>query len=400
MAASLAQQLLDAAAGPGDPDPSVVLSDADSIAAALEEAEVEAGEASAIANGVQALNENIDEAVENADPDDLDALQNDIVANQEVAQGTLVDLVESGDIATTDPADLADEADNIIPLEPVVLSEDFLSTYGPSNLDSAPVMSGTGRPGSIVRVTFSDGDDATPDVSRTTTVDSVGNWQITFDAADFPTASGAYTVEVAAAPSGSSVFTVPAVSGGSFDVDLTPPAAPVLDTVSGDDALALEERESDLTVSGTAEAGATVAVTIGSVTLTDTAAADGSFSVTFDAADIPTAGFSISAVASDALGNASGSATQAISVEPESALTPTVDPVSGTLGATELAEGLVLSGTGRVGSTITVTIDGANQEVEVDPSGNWIVAFTEANLQAAYGGRLATARVDPESAAG
>jgi hypothetical protein len=26
--------------------------------------------------------------------------------------------------------------------------------------------------------------------------------------------------------------------------------------------------------------------------------------------------------------------------------------------------------------------------------------FTEANLQAAYGGRLTTARVDPESAAG
>ncbi|WP_419740491.1 Ig-like domain-containing protein [Ruegeria sp.] len=385
VAASLAQQLLDAAAGPGDPDPSSVLSDADAIAEALEEAEVEAGEASAIANGVQALNENIDEAVENADPGDLDALQNEIVANQEVAQGTLVDLVESGDIATTDPADLADEADNIVPLEPVVLSEDFLSTYGPSNLDSAPVMSGTGRPGSIVRVTFSDGDDATPDASRTTTVDGAGNWLFMFDAADFPAASGAYTVEVAAAPSGSSVFTVPAVSGGSFDVDLTPPAAPVLGTVSSDDALALEERESDLTVSGTAEVGATVAVTIGGVTRTDNAAADGSFSVTFDASDIPDSDFTITAEAVDSLGNTSDASDRDIMVEPEVNLDPTIDPVSGTLGSAELASGLTVTGTGRAGSTITVSIDGEYQSATVGGDGTWSVTFAEADLPDASG---------------
>ncbi len=380
VAASLAQQLLDAAAGSGDPDPSAVLSDADAIAEALEEAEVESDEASAIANGVQALNENIDEAVANADPGDLDGLQNEIVANQEVAQGTLVDLVESGDIVTTDPADLADEADAIVPLQPVVASEDFLGTYGPSNLDSAPVVSGTGRPGSLVRVTFSDGDDATVDVSRTTTVDGAGNWLLTFVAADFPTASGAYTVEVAAAPLGSSVFTVPAVSGGSFDVDLTPPAAPVVDTVSSDDALELEERESDLTVSGTAEVGATVSVTIGGVILTDTAAADGSFSVTFDASDIPADDFTISADAADSLGNTSPAADRGVTVEPEANLDPTIDPVSGTLGSAELASGLTVTGTGRAGSTITVSIDGEDQSATVGGGGTWSATFAEADL--------------------
>ncbi len=380
VAASLAQQLLDAAAVTANPDPSVVLSDADAIAAALEEAEVESGEASAIADGVQALNENIDEAVENADSGDLGALQNEIVANQEVAQGTLVDLVATGDIVRTDPVDLANEADNIVPLQPVVLSENFLDVYGPINLDSAPVLSGTGRPGSIVRVTFSDGDDATPDVSRTTTVDSVGDWQITFDAADFPTESGAYTVDVAAAPSGSSVFTVPAVSGGSFDVDVTLTDTPVLNVVSGDDALALEEREEDVTVSGTAEAGATVGVTIGLVTLTDVAAADGSFSVTFDASDIPGDDFNISAQAIDSLGNGSLLAERDITVEPVANLDPTVDPVSGTLGSAELEAGLTVTGSGRAGSTITVSIDGIDQITTVGGDGAWSVTFAEDDL--------------------
>ncbi len=385
VAASLAQQLLDAAAVTANPDPSVVLSDADAIAAALEEAEVESGEASAIADGVQALNENIDEAVENADPDDLGALQNEIVANQEVAQGTLVDLVETGDIVRTDPVDLANEADRIVPLRPVVLSENFLDVYGPINLDSAPVLSGTGRPGSIVRVTFSDGDDATPDVSRTTTVDSVGDWQITFDAADFPTESGAYTVDVAAAPSGSTVFTVQAVSGGSFDVDVTLTDTPVLNVVSSDDALALEEREEDVTVSGTAEAGATVGVTIGLVTLTDVAAADGSFSVTFDASDIPGDDFTISAQAIDSLGNGSLLAERDITVEPVANLDPTVDPVSGTLGSAELEAGLTVTGSGRAGSTITVSIDGIDQISTVAGDGAWSVTFAEDNLPDASG---------------
>ncbi|MBO9434113.1 hypothetical protein J7394_07855 [Ruegeria sp. R13_0] len=370
-AASLAQQLLDASS------PSDVLSDPDAIAEALESANVDAAEASAIASDVQETNTLIADADGSAEE-----IQRDIEAAQEVFQGSVVESIQDDEAGTVD---VAGEASTIVSLRPVVLSENFADTYGPSNLDSAPVMSGTGRPGSIVRVTFSDADDATTDTSQTTIVDGSGNWRITFDAADFPTASGAYTVEVAAAPSGSSVFTVPAVSGGSFDVDLTPPAAPVLDSVSSDGTLTLEERESELTVSGTAEAGATVAVTIGSVTLTDTAAADGAFSVTFDEADIPTSGFSISAVASDDLGNASGSATQAISVEPESALTPTVDPVSGTLGSAELAAGLTVTGTGRAGSTITVSIDGADQNAVVGGDGTWSVTFAEDDLPDASG---------------
>ncbi len=390
VAASLAQQLLDAAAEPGEPDPSAVLSDAAAIAEALEEAQVDAEEVSSVANAVQALNENIDEAVAQADPTagdpiSIDELQNRIVANQEVAQGELVDLVESGDVVTTDPADLAEQADRIVPLQPVVLSENFLDVYGPINLDSAPVLSGEGRPGSIVRVTFSDGDDTTVDASRTTTVDSGGTWQITFDAADFPTESGAYTVDVAAAPSGSSVFTVPAVSGGSFDVDVTLTDTPVLNVVSSDDALALEEREEDVTVSGTAEAGATVGVTIGLVTLTDIAAADGSFSVTFDASDIPGDDFIISAQAIDSLGNGSLLAERDITVEPVANLDPTVDPVSGTLGSAELEAGLTVTGSGRAGSTITVSIDGVDQNATVAGDGAWSVTFAEDDLPDASG---------------
>ncbi len=396
VAASLAQQLLDAAAEPGEPDPSAVLSDAAAIAEALEGAEVEADAASSIADGVQILNERIDQAVAQADPTagdsiSIDELQNRIVANQEVAQGELVDLVgqlADGDTVNIDPTALADAADAIVPLEPSVTSTDFSGLFGPTDISGSPTISGLGRPDSTVRVTING-------VSRTVEVgDAVGGgetrgaWSVSFPESDLPSESGSFTVDVAATletpPTEDAVYTTP-VSGGSFDVDLTPPDAPTLDAVSNDDALALEEQGEALTVSGTAEAGATVAVTIGSVTLTDTAAADGAFSVTFEAVDIPTSGFSVSAVASDDLGNTSGPATQAISVEPESALTPTVDPVSGVLGAAELAAGLTVTGTGRAGSTITVSIDGADQNATVSGDGTWSVTFAVDDLPDASG---------------
>ncbi|WP_419740489.1 Ig-like domain-containing protein [Ruegeria sp.] len=111
----------------------------------------------------------------------------------------------------------------------------------------------------------------------------------------------------------------------------------------------------------------------------------GVFSVTFAAADVPGADFSVSATATDAAGNTGDEATQAVTVEPISTLTPTITPVSGTFGPTELAAGLVVSGMGRLGSTVTVTIDGQEQEAVVAPDGSWSVTFAEADLPDASG---------------
>ncbi len=369
-AASLAEQILAAADDPGG-DPLEVLNDADAIQTALEEAGVDAGEASDIAAQVEEANDLINDA--SGTPEDI---QTAVEAVQEVVQGDLVDAIED-DGTDVGSVDVADEVGNIVPLRPEITTE-VSGLAGPDTFAATIPLVGTGRPGSIVRVTIGG-------VEDTTTVDGSGNWLFDLDASNFPAESGNYDVEVAAAPSGSNVFTVPAESGGSVEVDLTPPAAPTIDAVSDDNALDLEEQQSSLTVNGTAEAGADVSVTINGVTEDTTAGADGSFSVTFDAADIPTSDFSVSAVATDTLGNEGSEATQAITVEPVSALTPTIEPVSGTFGSAELAAGLTVSGTGRSGSTITVTIDGEDQEAIVDGDGNWSVTFAEADLPDATG---------------
>ncbi|KIC39029.1 hypothetical protein RA27_17895 [Ruegeria sp. ANG-R] len=368
-AASLAEQILAAADDPME-DPLEVLNDADAIQTALEEAGVDASEASGIASQVETANDLIDGA--SGTPEDI---QNTIEAVQEVVQGDLVDAIED-DGTDVGSVDVADEAANIVPLRPEITTE-VSGLVGPDSFAATIPLVGTGRPGSIVRVSIGG-------VEDTTTVDGSGNWLFNLDAGNFPSDSGTFDVQVSAAPSGSSVYTVP-VSGGSAEVDLTPPAAPVIDPVSDDNALDLDEQQTALNVTGTAEAGADVAVTINGVTEDAVAGADGAFSVTFDAGDVPAAGFTISAVATDTLGNEGPAGTQAITLEPVSALTPTISPVSGTFGAAELAAGLTFSGTGRSGSTVTVTIDGAEQEATVDGDGNWSVTFAEADLPDATG---------------
>lgn len=369
-AASLAEQLLAASGDPVD-----VLSDATAIQTALEEAGVDTDEASEIADSVEALNDQIDQATDGSV--DLEDIQSTIEAQQEVVQSTLVTAIETDAIDTVDPADLVDEADNIVALRTEVTSGEISGVFGPNNPIPSAVLVGEGRPGSIVRVSVGD-------FEATATVDGSGDWQFNLDAGDFPTESGNYAVNISAAPSGSSVYTVP-VSGGSFEVDFTPPTAPAIAAVSDDNVLDLEEQQSGLTVEGTAEAGAQVDVTINGVTRGAVAGADGAFSVTFVAAEVPATGFSINAIATDALGNEGPAATQDITLEPVSALTPDITPVSGTFGSAELAAGLTVNGTGRSGSTVTVTIDGSTQDTTVGGDGSWSVTFAEGDLPDATG---------------
>ncbi|MDD5298624.1 MAG: Ig-like domain-containing protein, partial [Rhodocyclaceae bacterium] len=106
--------------------------------------------------------------------------------------------------------------------------------------------------------------------------------------------------------------------------DTTPPAAPVIGTVATDNVVNAAEKAAGVTVSGTAEANSTVAITWGGTTHTVTASGAGSWTTNFTSGEIPAdASTTLSATARDAAGNTSTAGTRNVTVDTTVA-TPTL----------------------------------------------------------------------------
>ncbi|MEI6655868.1 MAG: Ig-like domain-containing protein, partial [Verrucomicrobiota bacterium] len=147
------------------------------------------------------------------------------------------------------------------------------------------------------------------DLTYTTVVGADGRWRIdlnsTPQSGSLPAgglADGTYSVIATATNSAPN----PSPSTpGSVTVDGTAPPAPVFSAIGSADVVNAAARAAGVIVSGTAEAGSTVAVTWGSTTLTSRAGTDGRFSVTFASTQVPADGATVpvSATATDAAGN-------------------------------------------------------------------------------------------------
>ena len=140
------------------------------------------------------------------------------------------------------------------------------------------------------------------------------------------------------ADDGEKTLTATATVGGvaspivsqKVQVDRVAPTLTGLTTNDGPDITAAE-RADGVTVTGTTEANASVKVTWGTVEKTIAAGADGTWNVTFVAAELPPVGTTaassiITATATDSAGNASAPATQTVTLIP-AAPSPT-DPTT------------------------------------------------------------------------
>src|SRR5690606_14771544 len=125
----------------------------------------------------------------------------------------------------------------------------------------------------------------------------------TFAPAQVP-GTGSYTINAIATNSAGNVS--PADTR-AVTVDITAPPPPVINVVSGDDIINASEASSPLIVSGTAEMGSSVIVSLNGIDLVPvTAAGAGNGSAPFAPAQIPNTGsYSISATATDPAGNES-----------------------------------------------------------------------------------------------
>ncbi|WP_426335104.1 Ig-like domain-containing protein [Pseudomonas aeruginosa] len=203
------------------------------------------------------------------------------------------------------------------------------------NLSDGTTLSGTAEPGSSVTLTDGNGNPI-----GQVTADGSGNWTYT---PSTPLANGTVVNVVAQDAAGNS--SPPA----TVTVDSSAPPAPVINPSNG------------VTISGTAEAGATVTLTdsggnpIGQVT------ADGSGNWTYTPSTPLANGTVVNVVAQDAAGNSSPPAT--VTVDSSAPPAPVINP----------SNGVTISGTAEAGATVTLTDSGGNPigQVTADGSGNW-----------------------------
>ncbi|WP_425073386.1 beta strand repeat-containing protein [Sagittula sp. S175] len=240
---------------------------------------------------------------------------------------------------------------------------------------------GEGYPGLEVTVTLGDASVTVPVEGGNAETGTTGSWMATINVADIGT--GAFAVTAASTYEG-----VPlSVTGQTFIIDTTVPTVSIDAPASVTDAAGLAA----VMFSGTAEPGATVHVDFAGVSLTTTAdETNGLWDITFDnptLSDTYYASYDVSAYATDIAGNTSTTATSSIDIDvplTEDEVRPTITSTSPLdLNAADFAgdPGMVtVSGTGYAGSTVTVTLGAAIEQVVVDETGAWSVDLDPAEV--------------------
>ena len=312
-----------------------------------------------------------------------------------LSEGAHIFTVTSTDAAnnTSSAASWKIIVDTIAPTVPVItlvndnvgtITGDVANNGGITN-DNTPTISGTGEPGSLVSL-FDNGT-----LLDTILVTSSGTWSYTVpDGA--PLTDRVHNFTVLASDMAGNVTTSPTVV--TITVDTQAPAAPVILSMTDNvgsiqSELPTNQRTDDTLpkLNGTGVAGSTVTLydgttPIGSVLVP----ADGNWSiqVTQPLSEGP---HTLTAVATDAAGNASTPASFALTTDTTPPAAPIIVAGEGLIGGATLplANGgstksttPVLSGTGEPGATITVADNGTTLgRTTVQPDGTW--TFTPPN---------------------
>ncbi|UYV37789.1 Ig-like domain-containing protein [Rhodobacteraceae bacterium D3-12] len=251
-------------------------------------------------------------------------------------------------------------------------------------------IAGSGEAGASIDVTIND-------VTHSTTVAEDGSWEVVFLPSEVP--GGSYETEVTV------------VSTDSFGNSTTVTDVVVIDTeagvtidanqAGGDDIINATEQAAGVTLTGTAEAGSSVVVTMNGYSHTVTATSSGTWSADFASSEIPTGeqDVSVTAVATDVNGNSvTTSSTLAVDTINSVTFNDTGIETDGTVNAVERSDGLTLTGTTQAGSVVTVEMNGVSHTATVDANGNWSVDFAAGEIP--QGETDATVNVSSVDAAG
>ena len=207
------------------------------------------------------------------------------------------------------------------------------------------------------------------------TIDFNGNWSVVIPASDVPEGETTLDVLATSIDGAGNVST----ATGTIAIDTTTNVAVMTAGVAGDGVVNAAERADGVTLTGTAEPGSTVMVTLGTVTHQAAVAANGSWSADFAAAEVPAGerALDVVAVSTDPAGN-TATANGSIDVDTlvrNFAITSTPGGADAVINADEAAQGLTLTGTTEPGGTVSIFLNGATVQATVDASGAWTASF-------------------------
>ena len=253
------------------------------------------------------------------------------------------------------------------------------STIAISGSDPEVVtVTGTGNPGSSVAITV-DGD------TVTSTVADDGTWAVVIEGEAFPE-DGDYgdLLVVVTEVDG----TVVELDGPALVIDTTPPDLTIESgAVSTGDQYNAEAYDDGVTLTGTAEVGSAVTVTVGTTVQEVSVGPDGAWAITFDATTFPGGEYdqAVTVTAVDSFGNTTViNDTVAVDTVPNALTLDAVtgddlisysdaytdpDPVDGSFGVNSFA----ISGTTEAGASVSVTVGGNTYDVVAGDDGVWSI---------------------------
>ncbi|MDD5330247.1 MAG: Ig-like domain-containing protein, partial [Sulfuricella sp.] len=278
---------------------------------------------------------------------------------------------DGGSPAPTQGAGIIAVTDDVAPVSGTVAS-------GGSTNDTTPGLTGTigiALSGTQVVAIYRDGGY----IGNATVTGT--NWTFT----DTGRADGTYvyTAKVESATGGNHTLVGTASGVYTVTVDTTAPAAPVISAVAGDNII--NAGETGAAISGTAEANATVNLSLGGNVRTVTANGAGNWTYTLIGADITAMGQgaeTLSATATDAAGNVSAAGTRAITVDTVVPAAPVISAVAGDNIINASETGAAISGTAEANATVNLSLGGNVRTVTANGAGSWTYTLVGADITA------------------
>ncbi len=235
------------------------------------------------------------------------------------------------------------------------------------------VLNGTAQAGASVSVAWNG-------TTLTTTANSSGVWSVTYPVGSVT--AGTYTSTATATATDS--FGNTATATQVVNVDTETSVTVNNGQSGGDDVISGAEAAAGVALTGTAEAGATVVVTMGAVSHTVTASASGAWTANFAASEVTPGTYDtvVSVVSTDLVGN-SASTTHNIHVDTQTSVAVNAGQAGGDdlVNAAEAAGGLVLTGTAEAGAQVTVVFQGATRIVTASSTGTWSANYTASEVR-------------------
>ena len=249
-----------------------------------------------------------------------------------------------------------------------------------------PVITGTGEPGATVSLEISG-------TTHTTTVAGDGSWSVAFDSSEISTGEHTKPITIVTTDTAGNSTT----STDTLVVD-TETTASVNGPIAGDNIINGAEQSAGVTLTGTAEAGSEVVVTLGTVSHTLTVGASGNWSSTFTSSEIPTgiASLQAYAVSTDLAGNTTTTASTPVAVDTSThaSITSHSAGLDNTVNQSESQAGVTFTGTSEANAAITVSVGGILRTTTADASGNWSATYETGSLTGEYNTSVTVTAVD------